>query len=66
MQKQPHKQPHPKAAEALRASSPRPTKTNLGALSIQPSYMLKTTLLRSQFVLNKEAGKEEDPNFDVA
>lgn len=66
MQKQPHKQPRPKAAEVLCASSPRPAKRNLGALSNQPSCMLKTTLLRSQFVLNEEAGRKEDPNFDVA
>lgn len=53
MQEQPHSRPVPKAAEAPRASPPRPARRQWG-LSSQPSCMLKTT---RQIVLNEEAGR---------
>lgn len=60
---------YPKAAEALGAFSPRPPRGNWGAVLSHPSSMLKTTLLRSQIVLNEEAGTGRpacDSDFGVA
>lgn len=60
---------YPKAAEALGASSPIPPRGNWGAVLSHPSSMLKTTLLRSQIVLNEEAGTGRpacDSDFGVA
>lgn len=61
MQEQPHHSPVPKAAEAPRASPPRPAQRKRG-LSSQPGRVLKTI---RQIVLNKEAGKGENHNFDM-